>query len=71
MVNGHGVMRLQGLGLASHVGVLLKTLTIGVAKRLIGGIYINQSTNIDHPNEQVRLIKLIIEYWAPFLGEDM
>ncbi len=39
MVNGHGILHPRGFGLASHVGLLVDTPTIGVAKRLIGGNY--------------------------------
>jgi deoxyribonuclease V len=57
MVNGHGIMHPKGSGLASHVGVLLDVPTMGVAKRLIGGRYINQATQRDHANREVQLIK--------------
>jgi deoxyinosine 3'endonuclease (endonuclease V) len=57
MVNGHGIMHPRNYGLASQVGVLLDVPTIGVAKRLIGGRYINQATQSEHLNEAVQFIK--------------
>jgi deoxyinosine 3'endonuclease (endonuclease V) len=57
MVNGHGIMHPRGFGLASQVGVLLDMPTIGVAKRLIGGTYINQATKSEHRKEAVQFIK--------------
>lgn len=39
MVNGHGIMHPRGFGLASHVGLLMDTPAIGVAKRLAPGKY--------------------------------
>ncbi|MEL7670764.1 endonuclease V [Methanobacterium sp.] len=39
MVNGHGIMHPRGFGLASHVGLLMDTPTVGVAKKLIKGNY--------------------------------
>ena len=57
MVNGHGIMHPRGFGLASQVGVLLDMPTIGVAKRLIGGTYINQATKSEHLKKAVQFIK--------------
>ncbi|MEN4020491.1 MAG: endonuclease V [Methanobacterium sp.] len=39
IVNGHGIMHPRGFGLASHVGLLMDTPAIGVAKRLAPGNY--------------------------------
>ena len=39
MVNGHGIMHPRSFGLASHVGLLMDTPTIGVAKKLPPGKY--------------------------------
>jgi len=36
-VNGHGIMHPRGLGLASHLGVLLDVPTVGVAKKALRG----------------------------------
>jgi deoxyinosine 3'endonuclease (endonuclease V) len=57
MVNGHGVMHPRGFGLASQVGVLMEKSTIGVAKRLIKGTYINQATRPYHQRTSVQFIK--------------
>jgi len=51
MVNGHGIMHPRGLGLASHVGLLMKLPTIGVAKRLIG-------TNYKLEDNSLQIIKM-------------
>lgn len=37
MIDGNGILHPRRIGLASHVGVLLKKPTIGVAKRLLCG----------------------------------
>jgi deoxyribonuclease V len=45
MVNGHGIMHPRGFGLASHVGLLMNTPTIGIAKQLPPGKYTFKSEN--------------------------
>ena len=37
IVDGNGILHPRRIGMASHVGILLDTATIGVAKSLIGG----------------------------------
>jgi deoxyribonuclease V len=44
MVNGHGILHPRGFGLASQVGMLMDVPTLGVAKRLIKGRYIQQAS---------------------------
>jgi endonuclease V len=56
MVNGHGILHPRGLGLASHVGVLLDVPTLGVAKRLIKGRYIHQASQPYQEKETPQLI---------------
>lgn len=52
MVDGNGVMHPKGIGLASHVGVLLDMPTIGVAKSKLCG---NQIHEVDQNNTQSRI----------------
>ncbi len=39
MVDGHGIMHSRRMGIAAHLGVVLTTPTIGVAKNKLIGIY--------------------------------
>ncbi len=39
MINGHGIMHPRRFGLASHVGLLMNTPSIGIAKQLPPGKY--------------------------------
>ncbi|MFW6176449.1 MAG: endonuclease V [Thermoplasmatota archaeon] len=52
MVDGNGVMHPKGIGLASHIGVLLDLPTIGVAKSKLCGDQVNE---IDQDNVQSRI----------------
>ncbi len=52
MVDGNGVMHPKGIGLASHVGVLLDIPTIGVAKSKLCGKQMNE---VDDDNTQSRI----------------
>jgi deoxyinosine 3'endonuclease (endonuclease V) len=45
MINGHGILHPRNFGLASHVGVLADMPTVGVAKKLIVGNYINHDNS--------------------------
>lgn len=63
MVNGHGILHPRGFGLASHVGLLVDAPTIGVAKRLIVGSSIEESTNTIKP------VKFMGEIMGACVGE--
>jgi endonuclease V len=54
MVNGHGVLHPRGFGLASQVGLLIDTPTLGLAKSLTSGSYILQDVSLNE-----KLIKLV------------
>lgn len=49
MVNGHGILHPRGFGLASQVGMMMDTPTIGLAKRLIVGSHIKGDTSSIRP----------------------
>jgi deoxyribonuclease V len=46
MVNGHGIAHPRGCGLASYIGLKLKTPTIGIAKRPLTGIIFENGKSI-------------------------
>lgn len=54
MVDGHGISHPRGLGIASHIGVLLDCPTIGVAKNILVGT--PAETLGDEPGSQVPLV---------------
>jgi len=45
MVNGHGILHPRDFGLASHIGLLIDTPTIGIAKQLPPGKYNFETKN--------------------------
>ncbi len=45
LIDGHGIAHPRRLGIASHVGVLLDKVTIGVAKNLLCGKIIKKDSN--------------------------
>jgi deoxyinosine 3'endonuclease (endonuclease V) len=59
-LNGHGVLHPSGFGLASQVGLLIDTPTVGLAKSLTSGSYIVQNVRLNGKH-----IKLV------FRGEDV
>ncbi|MFP4051377.1 MAG: endonuclease V [Thermoplasmata archaeon] len=52
IVDGNGVMHPKGIGLASHIGVILDLPTIGVAKSKLCG---DQVERVDNENKQSRI----------------
>lgn len=54
MVDGHGISHPRGLGIASHIGVLLDCPTIGVAKSILVGT--PQVELSEEPGSEVPLI---------------